>query len=129
MYIFQLISPQLHIKSRKAPAPEGFVTHASKLENLNNGPFLIHWVNGKITAIYLDQQEEISLSNLKKGISSLFQVNATIVLLWITAMSSNVMLKFNNICVKSVNYFAWQNQRKSVASKTPQWGFDDKGYL
>uniref|UniRef100_A0A1B6CB32 Vitellogenin domain-containing protein n=1 Tax=Clastoptera arizonana TaxID=38151 RepID=A0A1B6CB32_9HEMI len=69
----ELRSPQLHIKSRKAPAPEGFVVHTSKLDNMKNSPFLLHWLDGEIKNIYLDNAEEVSLSNLKRGISSLFQ--------------------------------------------------------
>ncbi|XP_066994605.2 microsomal triacylglycerol transfer protein isoform X2 [Anabrus simplex] len=69
----ELKSPQLHIKSRKAPAPEGFVKHASKLESLQNGPYLIHWVGGTINHIFIAQGEDLSMVNLKKGVASLFQ--------------------------------------------------------
>ncbi|XP_034249467.1 microsomal triglyceride transfer protein large subunit isoform X2 [Thrips palmi] len=65
--------PQLHIKSRKAPAPEGFVAHSSELENLQNGPYLVHWNNGRVLHMYLAKDETTSISNLKKGISSLLQ--------------------------------------------------------
>lgn len=72
--LFQLKSPQLLIKARKAPAPEGFDVHKSQLESLQNSPFLAKWENGKISDVYIDAKEEISITNIKKGIASLFQV-------------------------------------------------------
>lgn len=74
-FLFQLKSPQLLIKSRKAPAPEGFDVHKSYLETLQNSPFLVYWKSGKIEDVYLDTKEEISITNIKKGIASLFQVS------------------------------------------------------
>lgn len=72
------MNPKLSIKSRKAPAPEGFVLHSSKLEELKNAPFLIHWDNGLVKSVYINQNEVVSLVNLKKGVASLFQVNYNI---------------------------------------------------
>ncbi|PNF28005.1 hypothetical protein B7P43_G13850 [Cryptotermes secundus] len=69
----ELSSPQLHIKSRKAPEPEGFVVHTSKLEDLKNLPYLVHWNTGKIEHVFLAEGEDLSMVNLKKGIASLFQ--------------------------------------------------------
>ncbi|XP_021915479.1 microsomal triglyceride transfer protein large subunit isoform X2 [Zootermopsis nevadensis] len=69
----QLSSLQLHIKSRKAPEPEGFVVHASKLEALKNLPYLVHWNTGKIEHVFLSEGEDLSVVNLKKGVASLFQ--------------------------------------------------------
>lgn len=71
----QLANPKLSIKSRKAPAPEGFILHSSKLEELKNAPFFIHWKNGHVKSVYINQNEVVSLVNLKKGVASLFQVN------------------------------------------------------
>ncbi|KAF2884917.1 hypothetical protein ILUMI_21251 [Ignelater luminosus] len=68
-----LQSPKLHIRSRKAPAPDGFVVHTSNLDSLSNTPFLIHWSHGKIQKILLAKDEPLSIANLKKGIASLFQ--------------------------------------------------------
>lgn len=69
----EIANPQLHIKSRKAPAPEGFVAHSSELENLKNGPYFVHWHNGRILNMYLAKDEITSIGNLKKGIASLLQ--------------------------------------------------------
>ncbi|XP_046406130.1 microsomal triacylglycerol transfer protein isoform X2 [Ischnura elegans] len=73
LMFFEVLSPKLHIKSRKAPAPEGFVSHASKLDEFVNSPFLLHWKDGIISSIYLDEKEQVSLANLKRGMASLFQ--------------------------------------------------------
>jgi microsomal triglyceride transfer protein large subunit len=63
----------LHIKSRKAPAPDGFVTHTSQLETLSNKPFLVHWSNGEVKNLYVADDENLSVVNLKRGIASLLQ--------------------------------------------------------
>ncbi|XP_071445116.1 microsomal triacylglycerol transfer protein isoform X2 [Hetaerina americana] len=73
MYL-EVSTPKLHIKSRKAPSPEGFVSHASKLDDMVKSPFLVHWKDGIIPNIYLQENEDVSLSNLKRGIASLFQI-------------------------------------------------------
>lgn len=70
----EISSPQLHIKSRKSPSPDGFVPHSSTLEKNSNKPFLIVWKKGQIDKILLPKDESISLINLKKGIASLFQL-------------------------------------------------------
>ncbi|XP_063244373.1 microsomal triacylglycerol transfer protein isoform X2 [Bacillus rossius redtenbacheri] len=69
----ELTEPQLHIKSRKAPAPEGFVAHSSALDGLDGGVFLAHWRGGRLEHVYLAQGEPPSLANLKKGVAGLFQ--------------------------------------------------------
>ncbi|KAJ8915951.1 hypothetical protein NQ315_016627 [Exocentrus adspersus] len=69
----ELNSPQLHIKSRSSHSPGGFTPHSSKLESFPNKPFLIAWNNGKIEKVLLPKGEPLSLVNLKKGVSSLFQ--------------------------------------------------------
>ncbi|KAJ8979262.1 hypothetical protein NQ317_012732 [Molorchus minor] len=70
----ELISPQLNIKSRKAPSPDGFIPHSSRLDSFPNKPFYIAWNAGAISKILLPKGEELSLANLKKGIASLLQV-------------------------------------------------------
>ncbi|CAB3378257.1 Hypothetical predicted protein [Cloeon dipterum] len=68
-----LKKPILHIKSRKAPAPDGFVTHTSNLESLKNSPFLVHWSSGEVKHLFVSEDENLSMVNLKRGIASLFQ--------------------------------------------------------
>lgn len=49
------------------------MSHSSRLEQLTNSPFLVHWCQGRVQSIYVPNQESLSLVNLKKGIASLFQ--------------------------------------------------------
>ncbi|XP_044272344.1 microsomal triglyceride transfer protein large subunit [Tribolium madens] len=70
---FELKAPQLHIRSRKAPSPDGFIQHSSKLEEFSLKPFYVTWRSGKIGKILLPKDEPKSLANFKKGIASLFQ--------------------------------------------------------
>lgn len=72
--------------SRKAPSPEGFVEHASKLEQSKNSPFFLQIIGGKVENVYISNDEDTSVVNLKKGIASLFQV---------TMMNYAVTLLFN----------------------------------
>lgn len=73
LLFFQLLTPQLYIKSRKAPEPEGFVEHSSKLDDVPNNPLYVLWQNGEILKIFLSPDETISSANLKRGLASLFQ--------------------------------------------------------
>ncbi|XP_029174443.1 microsomal triglyceride transfer protein isoform X2 [Nylanderia fulva] len=70
---FKLLSPQLWIKSRRAPEPEGFVEHSSKIERVAEKPFFVLWRYGDVEAIYVDSAENASSANLKRGLASLFQ--------------------------------------------------------
>ncbi|KAK0175394.1 hypothetical protein PV327_009145 [Microctonus hyperodae] len=66
-------SPKLWIKSRKAPEPEGFVEHSSKLDEASTSPIYILWRNGEIKQLFLSADETISSANMKRGLASLFQ--------------------------------------------------------
>ncbi|KAG7189013.1 hypothetical protein KM043_008607 [Ampulex compressa] len=65
--------PQLWIKSRRAPEPEGFVEHSSNLDDAVEKPVLVLWRNGEVRTIYLDPTEPVSSANLKRGLASLLQ--------------------------------------------------------
>ncbi|KAI4502648.1 hypothetical protein M0802_002560 [Mischocyttarus mexicanus] len=69
----QILSPQLFIKSRKAPKPEGFIKHSSKVDEISEKPVIVLWKNGKIKRLYLHMSESISSKNLKRGLASIFQ--------------------------------------------------------
>ncbi|XP_026470483.1 microsomal triglyceride transfer protein large subunit-like [Ctenocephalides felis] len=73
MLRFELLYPKLHVKSRKAPAPEGFVEHSSRIESAKNKVFYVTWSNGKIEHMYVDPDEPLSMINFKRGLVSLFQ--------------------------------------------------------
>ncbi|KAJ3658869.1 hypothetical protein Zmor_010585 [Zophobas morio] len=68
-----LRAPQLFIRSRKAPSPDGFIQHSSKLESFSLKPFYVAWRGGRIEKILLPKGDPKALVNLKKGIASLFQ--------------------------------------------------------
>lgn len=70
---FKLLSPQLWIKSRRAPEPEGFVEHSSRVEQIAEKPFFVLWRYGDVEAIYIDSTETSSSANLKRGLASIFQ--------------------------------------------------------
>lgn len=72
----ELLHPKLHVKSRKAPEPEGFIAHSSNLNLYKNQPFVVSWNRGIIDKIFTAKDEEISLKNLKKGIAGLLQIQA-----------------------------------------------------
>ncbi|XP_043281119.1 microsomal triglyceride transfer protein large subunit isoform X2 [Venturia canescens] len=65
--------PQLWIKSRRAPEPEGFVEHNSRLDDFSLKPIFGLWRNGQVTKIFLDPDESVSSKNLKRGLLALFQ--------------------------------------------------------
>ncbi|XP_012277607.1 microsomal triglyceride transfer protein large subunit [Orussus abietinus] len=69
----QVYSPQLWIKSRKAPEPEGFVEHSSRLDEVSKERILVVWKHGEVKAVYLNPLESVSSLNLKRGLASLFQ--------------------------------------------------------
>ncbi|XP_057321313.1 microsomal triacylglycerol transfer protein isoform X1 [Microplitis mediator] len=69
----ELTSPQLWIKSRTAPEPEGFVEHTSKLDDVSAVPVYVLWRQGVIEKFYAGQDETTSSLNLKRGLASLFQ--------------------------------------------------------
>ncbi|XP_011495879.1 PREDICTED: microsomal triglyceride transfer protein large subunit [Ceratosolen solmsi marchali] len=69
----KMVSPQLWIKSRKAPKPEGFIEHSSRLVDIPKDPILILWNNGQILNTFAISTESVSSLNLKRGIVSIFQ--------------------------------------------------------
>lgn len=69
----QFLQPQLWIKSRRAPEPEGFVEHSSRINTLAENPFLIVWKNGEVHSIFMDTAESLSSANIKRGMASLLQ--------------------------------------------------------
>ncbi|CAG0914912.1 unnamed protein product [Notodromas monacha] len=70
-----LDTPQLFVRSRKAPTPDGFIFHASQLSSLSLHPLYVLWSHGKISSVFYVQTDTPSLVNIKKGIASLFQDN------------------------------------------------------
>lgn len=115
MFYLQLQYPQLLIKSRKAPAPEGFVTHGSKLDSLKNGPIFVHWVNGKIKNVYTVSGEDPAIVNLKIAVASLFQVK-----------SYFGIMNFTKACLaKKVTFFPLENRDQFFSVNFHSYSFYD----
>lgn len=67
----QISNLKLQTKSPKNPAKvENLKTH---LEKLKNDPFIIHWKDFTVHAVYVDTNEDDFLINLKKSLSGLLQ--------------------------------------------------------
>lgn len=47
--------------------------HKSILDSALNNPFYVKWENGRILKFFSDPKEDASLTNIKKGVASLFQ--------------------------------------------------------
>lgn len=67
------LSPQLWIKSRKAPEPEGFVEHSSRIVDMPKDPILVLFKKGQIIHTFAISSESLSSLNFKRGIASAFQ--------------------------------------------------------
>ncbi|KAI4456052.1 microsomal triglyceride transfer protein large subunit [Holotrichia oblita] len=70
---FTLKSPKLSIKSSKSHESNGFASHSSKLDPIKSTSFYGMWNMGKIEKLLLPKDDTPSLSNLERGIVSLFQ--------------------------------------------------------
>lgn len=69
----KILSPQLWIKSRKAPEPEGFVEHSSRIVDMPKDPILVLFKKGQIIHTFAVPGESLSSLNFKRGIASAFQ--------------------------------------------------------
>jgi len=72
---FELLKPKIWINPSDADNDftSNLKEHVSTLNDINNNPFYVEWISGKINRFYANKDEDISLVNLKKGIASLFQ--------------------------------------------------------
>ena len=108
----KLESLQLWIKSRKAPEPEGFVEHTSRLSDIPSDPILLLWKNGHIKHLFAVSSENLSSLNLKRGIASIFQYR----------YSSGVVQEndASGVCNTTYNYLGTKffEKIKSSCSKT-----------
>ncbi|CAG0886035.1 unnamed protein product [Cyprideis torosa] len=69
---------EVFIRSRRAPAPSGFIPHTSNLSSSPDSyPLFIRWVGGKIKEVFSIAGDLTALVNLKKGVASLFQYQLT----------------------------------------------------
>ena len=68
------MKPQLQIKSRKAPHPDGFRDHTSSLDSVTLHPLYFHMKDGVVQKTYSAVEDSVSLANIKKGIANILQV-------------------------------------------------------
>ncbi|CAG9865398.1 unnamed protein product [Phyllotreta striolata] len=64
----EFLSPKLRV-----PSKDRLVFQPSRLDATKNSPFFALWESGKVSGIFLEESEEVSMKNLKKGIASLLQ--------------------------------------------------------
>lgn len=75
MLLFQLLKPTLHVSST-IHSTDGINKHWSKLDNLSYPPIYIHWDDGIVKEVYI-LPDSPSMINIKKGLSSLFQLRVS----------------------------------------------------
>uniref|UniRef100_A0A224XJE2 Putative microsomal triglyceride transfer protein n=1 Tax=Panstrongylus lignarius TaxID=156445 RepID=A0A224XJE2_9HEMI len=73
LYLIQLENPKLLFYSKKCPKNYGFVPHKSNIDSYNNDPFIVELSEGKVTKIFIVEEDDKGIINLKKAISNLFQ--------------------------------------------------------
>lgn len=126
----EMIKPTLHIKSRKAPSPEGFVAHTSQLDDAKNGPFFIVWENGRVQHIYIDPEEDTSISNLKKGTASLFQFQIIDQELEEEDASGHCRTKYKSVDEKTIlkvkSKCVFESQSATIVHPEKVWGTKTK---
>lgn len=70
---FTLTSPTLHVRPHKSYSQTEFSVHKSPLDSYSNNDFYAHWKQGQITKVFIAENENDALVELKKGLISLFQ--------------------------------------------------------
>ncbi|CAL4123222.1 unnamed protein product [Meganyctiphanes norvegica] len=72
----QVAKPQLGVKSRNDGSSDGlgFVQKTSRVNSYSMHPLYLHWSGGSIKKVYHVKDDELSMLNIKKGISSLLQI-------------------------------------------------------
>lgn len=72
----QVSGPQLGVKSRNDGSKDGlgFLQKSSRVNSYKMHPLYLHWSGGNIKKVYHIEEDELSMLNIKKGISSLLQM-------------------------------------------------------
>lgn len=72
----QVSGPQLGVKSRNDGSSDGlgFLQKTSRVNSYKMHPLYLHWSGGNIKKVYHIEEDELSMVNIKKGISSLLQM-------------------------------------------------------
>lgn len=70
---FTLKVPQLHVRPHGSDSQSEFHYHKSPIDAYENHDFYAIWKLGNISHIYVEANENVALTNIKKAIVSLFQ--------------------------------------------------------
>lgn len=70
--LFQISDLKLFLKATKDGIE--YKEQEDGFSKLRNEPFFVVWKNFRVDQIYLNDEEQTSIKNLKKAIASLFQV-------------------------------------------------------
>lgn len=64
---------QMKLSNPKFYTKPGDVNHKTTLLKLDGTPFYAYWNLGHVKKIYVEKDEDVTLTNLKKGVATLFQ--------------------------------------------------------
>lgn len=64
---------QLKVTNPSLYTTPGELKHKTTLSNVDSTPFYVYWNLGHLKKIYFGQQDDVSLTNFKKGVATLFQ--------------------------------------------------------
>ncbi|XP_067138259.1 microsomal triglyceride transfer protein-like isoform X2 [Centruroides vittatus] len=98
----EINKPKLHVSTIHS-MPMKLQSHMSKLDQMSDKPIYIHWISGHIKSVY-ESVETVSISNLKKGIASLFQIQLK--------SKNSTELDASGYCI--VYYYPQKNHVKKV---------------
>ncbi|KAF6207473.1 hypothetical protein GE061_015919 [Apolygus lucorum] len=114
---------KLHITSRKVPTTDEFVPHTSKLDEMENGPFLIQVEEGVVKTVYIVKTELPQMISFKKGIAGLFQFQTKTTTATETDVSGECEVKYSaesNRINKDKTDCKWPNMLSRVSDEL--WG-------
>ncbi|XP_076051856.1 microsomal triacylglycerol transfer protein, partial [Oratosquilla oratoria] len=73
----KVTKPELSVRSRQGPDPEGFVGKSSRLQEKRIPSIYLLRAQGRVTALYHTEDHDLGSLNVMKGIASLLQYQAT----------------------------------------------------
>lgn len=121
-------SLKLWIKSRKAPLPEGFVEHSSRIEEIPEDAVIILWKNGEIKNFFAVYAETLSSLNLKRGFASIFQYKSNPGVIQETDASGNCTVTYNTLSPRSVEKIKENCDRHKIHNPNPLLGINLKNF-
>ncbi|XP_058799020.1 microsomal triacylglycerol transfer protein [Phymastichus coffea] len=119
-------SLKLWIKSRKAPRPEGFIKHDSRIEEITEDAIVILWKDGEIKKIFAVYAETLSSLNLKRGFASIFQYKNRPDVVQETDASGVCTVSYNTLSSRSVEKIKKNCDRHKIHNPNPILGVNLK---